>query len=567
MPPRDWRLQQLSGVMSENTIRSTLVGQGALAVAMLVLLVAASNLANLVLARGTSRAHEFAVLSALGASRMRLVRQLAAEGVLLAAAGGLAALVLTDVLLAAATLEVPIGNGRTVRIEPTLQPSVLLTAAISLGAALLIFGVGPALRLTRGEVRPVFGHAVGVSGIPRRRLWRSTRWQVTAATVLSLVAAILVRVAVQEGRADSGIDEDRLAVAVVHFDAMRGQDRAYARQVVDAVVARLRQTPGIESAAASAGVPFGLTITPLAKVATSGRLQGDDTRSFSGTGALAMVVTPGIFETLGVPIVAGRALELADDQTGAAPVAVISETQARSLFSRSDASVLGREIEVQVWARPPTLPVTVVGIAHDTDVGSRLDRDTGLVYLPRSVAFSPGWAFLVRSADPDAASVALRTAITQADRDLGVWTAGAGPVMLAGGYAVLRMLSAVTLGLAGIALLLSMVGLYGVLSYVISRQMHELGLRMALGATAGTLHWQTVAQGLRPVGAGLTVGVLFALFARAGLRLGTGAPIEVIDLAATGIVAGAVVLVAIVACLLPARRAARVDPSIALREL
>jgi predicted permease len=564
LPPRDWRLQTLDEATAAGSARTMAAGQAAIGLAALVLLVASSNVANLMLARGATRMQEFAVLHAFGASRARLVRTVAAEGMLLAGAGGFAAVLLMQVLLAAATLDLPLANGRSVRLEPTLQPPVLLVAGMSLGAALLIFGVGPALRLTRGDLRPVSGHAIGVSAVPRRRLWRSTRWQVATATLLFLVAAILVRVVVQERRTGSGIDEDRLAVAVVHFDAARGQDRTYAHGLVDAVLTRMRQTPGIESAAASAGVPFGLTITPLAKVATTGRLDGDAAQAQS---ALAMLTTPWVFETLGVPIVAGRPIEETDDEAGASPVAVVSETQARNLFGRSDASVLGREIDVQVWARPPTLSLRVIGIAGDTDVGSRMSRGTGLVYLPRSLAFSPGWVFLARSADPGAAAAALRTAITQADRDLGVWTAGPAPAMLAGGYAVLRMLSAVTLGLAGVALLLSMVGLYGVLSHVISRQMRELGLRMALGATAGGLRRQTVAQGLRPVAAGLILGVAVALLARAAIRVGLGAPIEILDLAATATVCAAIGAAAVLACWLPARRAARVDPQVALRDL
>jgi putative ABC transport system permease protein len=562
LPPRDWRVEPFDVAMSAETGPMTTIGRAAIALVALVLVVACSNLANLMLARGTTRAHEFDVRRALGASRARLVRALATEALLIAAAGGLAAWALTRALFAAASIDLPIRNGQTVQLDLALHPVVLAAGATALLLSLVVFGLLPALRLTRGDVRPTLGHAIGVSGVPTKRLWRSTRWQVATTTTLFLIAAVMVRVVIAERRHEPGIDADRLAVAVVVFDQARGQDAAYARRIVDDVLARLRRNPDIESASASMGVPFGLTITPYSQVEALGTTSPTGARRAS---AFTLPTTPGIFGTLGVPIIAGRALAVDDDRTGAA-VAVVSALEARRLFGRADAGVVGRQIAVQFRGRSPALTLRIVGVARDTDTGRAMQRDDGLVYLPMSQAFSPGLAFMARAANPERAAAALRLAIGQTDRNLGVWTAGPAPVVLAGGYALLRILSRVTMGLAGIALLLSMVGLYGVLAQVIARQTREMGVRLALGATTGQIRRLVLSQGVRPVAVGLAMGLAVGLVVRAGLR-GMGMPVEVVDASAFLVVAAGIGLAALAACYVPARRASRVDPKVALRDL
>lgn len=563
LPPRDWRIATLTDATTADAGRVAAVGYLAVGLVMLVLVVACSNIANLTLARGATRSHEITVRRALGASRGRLVRELCLESGMVAIAGGVLAFIATGLLLQVARLDLPIGNGRVTTLEPVLQGSVLVMAAAFLLASVIVFGLGPALRLTRGDVRPVLGPSVGVSGVPSRRLWRSTRWQVATTTTLFLVAAIMVRVIVVEARHDSGIDDDKLAVAVVVFDRARGQDAAYARRVVDDVLRRLQQTAGIESASASMGVPFGLTITPMATVTAIDAAAdgGQASERFH-----MMPSTPEVFRTLGVPIVAGRPLDSADDITGASPVAVLSELGAREIFGRADASVLGRGVTVQAGGEPSTRVVRIVGIARDTDVQNALSRRSGLIYVPMSLEFSPGTAIFARSQDPGAAVGALRSAVREADRDLGVSTAGTAPVMLAGGYVLLRILSTVTLSLAGLALFLSMIGLYGVLSQVISRQTREMGIRMALGATANQIRRFALRQGLGPVLAGLVLGLALGVLVRAAVRFGMRAPIDVVDWAALAVVPVPLLATALVACYLPARRAARVNPNVALRE-
>lgn len=526
-----------------------------------VLLVACTNLANLMLARGADRANELAVRRALGGSRARLVREMLAEGVLIAVAGAAGAWLLTHAMLVAMSMELPVSAGRLLTLRPMLDGTTLVVAATLLAGSVLIFGLLPALRSTRSDPRPGLATA-GLTIAGRRNPWGPIRWQVATAVAFFLVAAITARVVIDQARHDSGIDLDRLALGVVHFDRQLGWDDSSARRTIDAILSEARRQPGIERVAAATGMPFGQTMTPFASVTTPDKPFREGVRS---SFAYAIASTPSLFDTIGVSLDRGRLFDHRD-VAGTQAVAVVSEAAARELFGSLD--VIGREIMLQVWARPPVLAATVIGVVRDTDVQFVRSRRSGVVYLPLSQYYHPMLDLVARtSGEPEEAIPILRRAVRQVDSTVPVLTAGTGPQVLAGNYVLLRVVTALVIVLGGLTLVLAMVGLYGILSQVTTWRMREFGVRMALGATAGRLRRMALAQGFRPVIVGLVIGLGGGTLLRAALRAYLNAPIDLIDPLALVFVPIPFMVAASLACYLPARRASRVDPNVALRDL
>jgi predicted permease len=526
----------------------------------LVLGVACTNLANLMLARGALRQQEFAVRRALGASRWRLVRELCVEGGLVALMGGAAAVLLLALLLRLATVDMPLPRG-IFSIEPQMNVPALAVAAAALLLSMLVFGVEPALQLTRGDVVGDFAGAAAI-GVPRwRRQQAFIRWQVAISAAFFLVAAILARVILSEVRHDTGVDVDRLAIATVHFPA-QGLDEARATRVLHAATAYLRGERDIESVALSSGVPFGMTMTPFTDISTADR---PFVKGVRYPDAYVLASTPDIFRTLGVPILRGRAFDARDDK--AAPrVSVISEITARTLFGTADA--IGRQISIRPWGRPPVETYMVAGIAGDTDTGEATRRKDGVVYIPLAQHFERGIAIIARtSGDTWTAARLIQTAVRRADPDLGTGTAGPGPLVMAGEFFAARVAASFASALGLVTLLMAMVGLYGIQSHVVARRTREVGVRMAIGASAAQIERMVLGEGYRPVLQGLALGLLFGVLARLVLRATVNAAIAAFDPLAFALVPIPLVAAAFLACYLPARRAARVDPNDALRHL
>ncbi len=529
----------------------------------LVLLIACANLANLVIGRGSSRQHELAVRRALGASRWRLVREQLAESAIIAAMSAAGAYLVTRTLLIALAIDMSPSRGRIVRLDPQLNLPALIVAAVSLLLALVVFGVAPALSLTRQEVRPFITGDAGGLGL---RWWRAQKrsisWQVTMSLGLFLIAVLCIRGIVGEARHDSGVDVDRLAVG--HLSSQPEWSHERWRQAADALVAAVRQQPGVDEAAVSSGLPFG-TITPAASLTTPDRPFGVGR---SDTTALFMTATPGIFRVLGVPIVRGRAFD-ARDIAGSAPVVVISEHTARELFNTVD--VVGRDVRLRNW---PSLldqtvaTFTVVGVARDTDNQRLFLRNDGVIYVPLAQHFLRGLTVVARtSGDPASLMGPLRAAAAIADPELAIGAgSGPGPIVLTPMYENLRVLAALVTSLAVVALVLSMAGLYGVLSHTMTRRTREMGLRMALGAERRQIIRLVLKDGLRPVLEGLAVGLVFATLVRYLLGVRYPGAVALVEPVTSALACLPLVLAALIACYLPARRAARIEPNVALRD-
>jgi putative ABC transport system permease protein len=526
----------------------------------LVLLIACTNLANLVLARGTARQGELAVRMAMGASRGRLIREQCLESVLLAIAGGVASYLAFQALAAFMTtdfvMRLPFGGTAILSIRPSINAPALTVAVIGLVLALGVFGLEPAVQLARTlDLRNAL--AVGAAGIrPRVRRQRMViRWQVAIAAGFFIVATMFIRDTLSQSRHDPGIDMDRVAVAVLNFD--NGVwDEARIRRAVDRIIEHGGRSASIEQLAASTGLPFG---APAMQVNVS--TEADPTM-LSRDPITAVAATSSLFTTLGIDIVRGRRF---DDRDGPAsePAIILSEMAAAQLFSGADP--IGRAVTLR---RPHgDRQAVVVGVAGDTDVRWINRARRPLVYLPLEQHFGDGLTITARSTSSGARAVpALRDAIRNADPDLAVTAIGAGSSVLAGPFVLFSALGRAALYLGGLSLLLSMVGLFGVQSHVVAHRTREIGVRMSVGATAWQIKLMVLKDGYRPVFEGLLLGLWGGVAGRVVLRSYLELEdVTIVDPWMLFLTPIPLIAAAFCACYLPASRAAGVDPTVALR--
>ncbi|HEV3141410.1 MAG TPA: ABC transporter permease, partial [Vicinamibacterales bacterium] len=281
--------------------------------------------------------------------------------------------------------------------------------------------------------------------------------------------------------------------------------------------------------------------------------------TYAATGVAA---TPAIFRTLGVPILSGRGFDDRDDAAARA-VAVVSEFTARLLFGTADA--VGRQLVLQP-SRTPI--VTVIGVARNTDVLSILGLPRALVYLPLGQRFEPSVAFTVRStAGAGRAVRSLQEALRRADPDLAVDGIGTGRTMLAALYVFLMVVGMAAVALGAVTLILAMAGLFGIQSHIVGHRTKEIGVRMSLGASAAQIKWMVLRDGYRPVIEGLGLGVFVGLAGRAIVRARMELDMSIVDPWMIFAVPIPLIAAAFCATYFPARRAARVDPNVALRDL
>jgi len=445
-------------------------------------------------------------------------------------------------------------------VEPRVDPAVLLLSFGATTVALFVTAVTPAWQSSRADVRTALAADPTVGALPR---WRARRLLVAAQVAVSMLLLVLASLYLGQLRAqsriDTGFDLARLAVAEVDF-AEQGVDQVRVDQIAAAVVGQLSHRPDVEVAAVSSGLPIGLT-----NLHGSVRGPDDPPRPIEFISS-----SPGIFQALGVSIVRGRAFD-DTDTAGTEPVVVINETAARQVFDSLE--VVGRQVEVQRsrWVGEEPQPArmrTIIGVAADSDAGSPGQRRSGVVYLPFAQQPERRLVFSARAADGDPSAIlsVIRSAVAAADRSVGIGQIGPGEAVLAPPSIFAQVSAAVTGLLGGFALVLAMSGLYGILSQIIARRTREIGVRLALGAGRRDILRLIVREGLSPVVLGLVVGGLLAWLGRQSLRtlvlLVPGA-----DLVALAVVPALLLVVGFLACYLPARRAAGLDPTVPLRDL
>lgn len=529
----------------------------------MVLVVACTNLANLLLARGTMRQHEIAVRRSLGASRWRLVRELCVESAVIGVLGAAAAVGATRWLLTQMPRDLP-GMGFSFPIEPVVSPAALLVTAGALLMSLLTFGLAPALQLTRRSVNLELASESGTGDRRRtRRHQQLVRWQVAIAVGFFLMVTLSGRVLVTAMRHAPGMDLEGLAVAIV--DGTRQWDQGRIRRATADLQAFAERAPGVEAIAVSMGLPFGVGMS-RAPITTPDRpfAEGRSVFATNPREALLIPATPDIFRTLGIPIVAGRAFDAREDAS-AAPAAVLNEKGALSLFGTRDA--VGRQILFRNQNRVVT--ATIIGIAGDTDTMTFTTGYGGSVlWVPLQQESTSGQLVVsARSSSTADAARVLQAAIRDADPDMSTRTYGEGRVILTWPYYHFRV-AALGVGALGLlTLVLGMTGLYGVQSQTVIHRTREVGVRVALGATARQIQRMILKAGFIPVAQGIVLGLSIGSLIRLSLRVTLEVPIAIVDPLALVVVPIPVVLAAFLACIIPAHRAARVAPTVALRHL
>jgi predicted permease len=540
-----------------------------LSIPALVLLVACTNLTNLVLSRGVSRQHEFAVRRALGASRWRMVREQTADGLMIAAVGALGGVFLAKGLITFidGTILETLGAWPQFRFSSRLELPVLVIVAGAALLALVTSSVLPALQLTRGRGNMLASDTT-LGAAPR---WRGRSnliaLQVAVSVGLFLVTAIGVTVLQTDNHRAVSTGLDRVAMVDVPLGVQQVDD-ARGRAIVDRVLDEAGRSAGVEAVELTTMTSGNGIQTILAAITPPDRPFVP--KANDGERVWVTTVTPGAFKMLGVSLRYGRAFD-DRDSAGADRAIVINAGLAGKLFGRADAA--GRQALVLVSAAfqprsEPTL-MTIVGVKEDVFTsGSR--NIVNELYVPYAQHFERNVSFLARGGTSDIRPLvtALRTAVRRADPDLAISFAGRAEV--AAQWAPLLALKMFTTGIASlatVALLLAMAGLYGVLSHVVAMRTRELGLRQALGADAGRIIRMILKDGFRPVLEGLLIGLAGAAVVRLALQPSFTTAVTAFDPVAFGLAAGPLLIAAAIACYVPAHRAAHVDPNVALRNL
>jgi putative ABC transport system permease protein len=525
---------------------------------LLVLLIACANVANLLLARAASRQKEVAVRMALGASRWRLVRQLLTESLLLALAGGSLGLLLAmwcvDLLLKLNNTMIP----RTGEIG--LDRNVLL---FTLGVSLLtgiVFGLAPAFQASKVNLQNTLkeGGRSGRAGIRRGVRNALVVAEISLAVVLLVGAGLLIRSFLQLQQVNPGFQPQGVLAMQVSLPptkyAERPQKAAFAQQMLDEV----RALPGVKSAAA-------ITSLPMSGWNQSGsfRIEGKVIeQGQSSPHGDRWLATDEYFQTMSIPLVRGRYFE-AHDTADAPGVVIIDEELARKYWPGEDP--VGKRITFEGGAQQPRWREVVGIVGHVKN--ERLEGESRVqYYVPYAQRANSADLFVVARTDGDPASLAgaVRGAIMSVDKDLPVYRVMTMEQMVSDSLAQ-RRFSMFLLGVfAALALVLAVVGLYGVMSYAVAQRTHEIGLRLALGAQAMDILKMIVGQGMFLVGVGLAAGLVGALAltrVMTSLLYGVSAtdPLTYVGIALL------LAVVALVASYVPARRATKVDPMIALR--
>jgi predicted permease len=524
-----------------------------------VLLIACANVAHLMLARASVRTEEMAVRSALGASRLRLVRQLLVEALVLAGLGGLAGIVLAkwalDLLLKLAPSNLPRLD------EVSTDGNVLLFTLLSVVCVTLVFGLAPALTSSRiaiaDALRPSGRAGVGSRG---RSPLRSTLLsaEVALSLVLLFAAGLLLKSFSELRSVDLGFDKDNVLTFGIALPRASYSEADRVVRFYEDLEGRLQALPDVEAVGAVFGSPMG-----------GNRVNGDVhflDRPAPPPGqeehTRLRVMTPGYLDTLRIPLLRGRGFQ-ASDRHGSRPVALVSQSFADRFFPGKDP--LGQQIRVDVGFHYPVETRTIVGIVGDIRSRRVSTRPEPEVYTPQS---QMGAHYLtlhirtrsgappvlsevrrvVRSLDPNVPLRGVESLETAVSRTIG-------PTRF---YSLLLSI------FAALAVVLATVGLYGVVAYLVTRRTREIGIRMAIGAGAADVVRLVLAQGMQPALVGIVVGLGGAYLASTALR-SMLYNVEALDGATLVTVAALLLLVTIVATLIPARRASRISPVTTLR--
>lgn len=520
-----------------------------------VLLIACANIANLLLARAATRQKEMAVRAAMGANRKRLLRQLLVESVTLAISGGgagllgaVSALRIINASLPPNTLPVP---------SVTIDSTVLWFAAGLTIVTGLLFGIAPALRTSMVDINEVLKETGrGTSGGLRARLRNGlAAAELALATILLIGAGLLIQTLANLQHVRLGFDSRDLMTFQLAPPVAQYPLNSKAPLLYRDLGESLRSLPGVSGAAVSSGIPFGAGNFTTHPMLTTGQ-------SVLPPGTLVPIdwrlVSPGYFKTMGIPLLRGRDFTDADGPNSP-PVMIVSQATAKKFWG--DADPIGRSLTRSADRRTAFTIVGVVGDVRST----ALNQESPALYYSAASRVWPLMDVAVRtSGSPEALLSAIRRRVHELDAQLALANVRTMDEWLSNSAAQPRLNSSLLTVFAIVALLIAAIGIYGVLAYSVNQRTREIGMRMALGATPRDVLRLVVGEGMAVVLAGIGIGLAGGLaLGRALSNLVYGVTVR--DPATFASVALILAIVAFAACVIPARRAMRVDPIVALR--
>jgi predicted permease len=523
----------------------------------LVLLIACGNVANLLIARAFARQKEIAVRLSIGASRGQLVRQLLVESLVLSFAGGVAGVLLAAGMTRALLALVP-SEGAPLLIQPLPDGRILLfTVAVTFVTG-IVFGLAPALRASRPDVwttlKDTIGSVAGSGSVYLRKGLVAA--QVALSLVLLFGAGLFVRSLQNLKAAETGFRDPDNLVTFQLDPALNGYSEVRGRQFYRDLLERLRAVPGVRSA--------GIAAVPLLagnEWDNSMQVEGHTAKDGENMQAFMNALSPGYFATMGVPMVEGRDFDQRDvDHAEKTKVAIVNRAFAKHFFG--DRPAVGRHIGNGVGPKAK-LDIEIIGVSDDTLYEGPREGVRRQVFIPH--AGNGSSAIYIRAGlGSSAAYAAVRRVVKELDAGLPVYELKTLGRQLDETLLTERLTALLSAGFGALATLLAAIGLYGVMAFVVARRTREMGLRMALGAHSRTVVWLVMKEVLILLGIGLAVGVPSAL------ALSRFAASQLYGIQATDprIAAASVVLLAVVAAFagfIPARRASRIDPILALR--
>ena len=547
-------LQTAGGLIAGSATAAGLLMGVMMVMAGAVLLVVCANVGNLLLARAADRQKEIAVRMALGASRRRIVSQLLTEGALLAASGAGLGLLLAGIAahtLSSFQLPIPL----PIKFDFNVNFRVLMFAALLTPLTALAFGLVPALRSTRPNLAAVLKTGLSESGRGKRLNMRNTLvvLQIAVSVVLLAMAGLFLRSLHNAAEIDIGFKPDNILVAAVD-PQVHGYSNERTTVFLSQVRERVSAIPGVSSVSFVDSLPLSFAGTGYSFTAES-----SGGTSPTPAGASVFSVSDGFFGTMGMQIRRGRDFQPQGDLNGA----IINENMAAQLFPQQDP--IGRTI------RAGSARYTIIGVAQNAKARFIGEQPSNCVYLRLGSGASGSASFfgisiLVKAVgEPRAYEQKVLGEIAALDPNMAVFNTETMQEHVSKSL-LLPKLSSLLLGLFGsIGLSLAAIGLFAVMSYWVRRREHEIGIRMALGALPGALLKMVVGQGLRMTGAGLAIGISLALvLGRFTERLLYG--VKGADLTTCASVCAVLIVTALIATIVPALRAARLEPSKALRQ-
>ncbi|HET9268769.1 MAG TPA: ABC transporter permease [Vicinamibacterales bacterium] len=522
--------------------------------AALILVLAVGSVANLQLTLLTARLHEFAVRSALGAARGRIVRQVIAESAAIAVVAVGIGLTLASIalgLLRGAALDLPpLAAGATLNLT-----TILFAVGLGLAAAVLSSAL-PVLTVLRSGTAGRVPGALSVRGQVPKLYGRSALVvvQISLALVLLVSAGLLARSFIKLLGVDAGLmPRHLLALQVFAYD--RNDTAAKRTQFFADTIARMRALPGVESVGAASTVPF---LKADLDISSALVIQGKPATPDAVPRVFLTSATPGYFRTAGIPLRRGRDFE-PTDTLQSRMVAIVNEVAARRFWPGADP--IGSTIEVVDYGRKKTLEI--VGVSGDIRYGGLEGSPRPEVFIPHAQSPAAGMTYVVRTAGDVVSINSLKQAVWAVDPLQTFYDAGAVPDMISASLRPRVFILQLALFFAGIGFVLAIAGAYGAVAWAVRRRTAEFGVRMALGATGSDIRRHMLAYGSRLAAIGLAIGLVCAL--ALGRLLGTflyevqpGDPLTLLAITAT------VFLAVLAAAWLPARRASRIDPTVAL---